>query len=715
MRTMIVLATALVAAVLWGEVIPFRADKDTDVLLGVKGGKVVDLAGRIAVEKIRATGVEIVQDAVFGEVMRFTGGKNTGLIVPDEGKIGFGRGFTLEGWIYLEHEITNNFRFADKHGENWRTWSFESWLAKDNRFSIGLFGFEPEPIDFTEDEKKHQWGFRPDNHYGGRGGASKGNTPIPVGEWAHVAFTYDASRNLHRLWVNGSVDREFFREHVLSKKVNDEDDAPVRLFGRAEGIKVAQVRLSPVARDLGFTDPVRLFVHENAYRGEGYVHVKPVRDDIPVPVEVEVMNIHVPFISKVSRSTLASVTEPINVPIPKHRFSCSKSDLVVKLKKNGREIWRRETFVMNPTPVGPAMSKMYRDEGPWAREKVDWRIEKDNTFTYKGEPIFPLCIYSGRPDCFDELVDIGFNMIGMRRTKGVKNWEWVKVKEPFFARAAEKGVTLRAHEDKEGRPGQGFIFFMDEPYGYTFEALRDKYMNARNGRAHPTTLPLVATQNNDTRYRETSMCCDILAPDPYNKGRGPFRNIYDSISAACADVDHLKPVMCVIGNYGTDRYRPDSEELRTMCYLAIAAGSTALAFYSWDEGDVPGGPMDTSKKPEQIAAYRRLFKEFKALEPALTTANVGIPKVEPAQPRGFFPCVKKGRDGKIYLIVASDLYRSAVKRIVIPSAAGRKAKLLFGPERVGKWKVKDEIEFLPGGKAEVALPPVSSAVYVFEK
>lgn len=152
-----------------------------------------------------------------------------------------------------------------------------------------------------------------------------------------------------------------------------------------------------------------------------------------------------------------------------------------------------------------------------------------------------------------------------------------------------------------------------------------------------------------------------------------------------------------------------------MCYLAIAAGSTALAFYSWDEGDVPGGNMDTSKKPNQIAAYRRLFKEFKALEPALTTVNVGIPKVEPASPRGFFPCVKKGRDKKVYLMIASDLYRSATRKIVIPSAKGKRAKLLFGPEREGKLSAKSEIVFDAQGAAEVTLPPVSSAVYEITK
>lgn len=692
----------------------FRVDKDTCCLIAPRKGAIADVSGNVDAAKIVVDGVEIVKDKDFGEVLRFSGGN--GITVPDEGKIDFKDGITLEAWVYFEKALGNSVGFAHKYGKDWQRRSFETSLVKDNKFSIWLLGLEPEKIDFTQDELKHHWRLKPDGSYGGRGGCSNGNTPMPTGTWSHVAFTYDPVRRLNRIWVNGSIDREYFRQHALNPMICDEDDAPLRLFEKAKDIKVAQFRLSRRARVFGETPPVRVYIHENAYRHEGYVHIEPIRDDLPLPLEVEVMNIQVPFISRVNRYTMRSATRGFNVGIPKHDFVCIRSDLVVKLKKDGREFWRQESLIMNPSPVSAQMARFYGNKAPYAiPPKNDWSIEKDNTFSYKGKPFFPLKLYFARPQYFDLVADIGFNMIGMRRDKGMKPWEFAKVMEPFYAKAAARGITIECDGDVEGRPGQGFITLYDEPYGFTFESHRLGYMDARNGRVHAATLPIVATQNNDTRYRETSMCCDILAPDPYNIGRTPLRSVYDAIRAACEDVDHLKPVMCIIGNYAGDDKRPDAEELRTECYLAIAAGSTGLAFYSWDEGDEPGGPYDTSKKPEQIESYRKLFKEFKVLEPALTTANVGIPRVEPAEPRGFFPCVKKGRDGKIYLIVASDLYRSAMKRIVIPSAAGRKAKLLFGPGRVGKWKVKDEIEFLPGGKAEVALPPVSSAVYVFEK
>ena len=126
--------------------------------------------------------------------------------------------------------------------------------------------------------------------------------------------------------------------------------------------------------------------------------------------------------------------------------------------------------------------------------------------------------------------------------------------------------------------------------------------------------------------------------------------------------------------------------------------------------------MDTTLKPGQIEAYRKLFKEFKALDAALTVPNVkNAVRIEPALPRGFFPCVKKGRDKKVYLFVSSDLYRSTTKTVVMKSAAGRTAKLLFGPWREGMLKeASKELVFDANGKAELTLPPVSSAVYVFE-
>lgn len=710
----------LVPTVLFADVVRMKPDARTSFLVQPEEGAIVDVAGKIPAEAIRVSGVTVEKDPVFGEVMVPQGGK-CGVTVPDEGRIAFRGGATLEALVWLEPGRKDNVSIASKDGRNWQRRTFAVHVTAGDRFTLDHYATKDEPIDFTEEELKHHWGFRPDSSYGGLKSGTNGNTPVATGKWVRVAWTYDEKRALVRTWVDGSIDREFFeREPMVSHELADEDDAPVVLFSRAQGVRIAQVRLSQGARLLGVTPPVRVFVHESPYwKKGGYVHVKPVADDLPLPVEIEVMNVHIPFMAKVNRATLDSSTEAVNVPIPKHDFNNAWSDLVVKLKKDGRELWRQECMIGNPSPCSQEMADFYSGRRPYPSKatKPEWNIGEDNTFYYKGRPLLPIKLYFARPANWELVTELGFNMIGFRGDKGQKPWQKSAMIEPFYAKAAEKGVTLCTDGDVAGRPGQGFDMAFDEPYSYNFERFRRTYLEKRATRARSSLLPVYSSQNNQTRYRETSMCCDVLGPDPYNKGRTPFRGVYDAILGAVLQVDDRKPVMSVIGNYGTDRFRPDPEDLRTMCYLSIEAGARALSFYSWDEGEEPGGPMDTTCKPQQIEAYRRLFAEFRTIDPALTVPNVkDAVRIEPAQPRGFFACAKKGRDRKVYLIVSSDLYRSTAKTVVMPSAADRRAKLLFGPWREGmKMEASKELVFDAQGKAQLSLPPVSSAVYVFEK
>lgn len=149
------------------------------------------------------------------------------------------------------------------------------------------------------------------------------------------------------------------------------------------------------------------------------------------------------------------------------------------------------------------------------------------------------------------------------------------------------------------------------------------------------------------------------------------------------------------------------------CYMAVIGGARGLAFYSWDEGDEPGGNTDTATKPNQLASYRSLFAEFRELDTALTTPNLADePTVEPAEPRGVFACLKKGRDGRTYLFVASDLFRTTTHTLSVPAAAGRTATLLYGGTRSG---MTASLKFSSDGKAQLAMPPISAGVYRFEK
>lgn len=151
-----------------------------------------------------------------------------------------------------------------------------------------------------------------------------------------------------------------------------------------------------------------------------------------------------------------------------------------------------------------------------------------------------------------------------------------------------------------------------------------------------------------------------------------------------------------------------------MSYLAVVGGANMLAYYAWDEGDEPGGLQDSSLMPHVIDDYRRLLAELRSLEWALSVPNADPgPTIEPARPRGFFACAKKarGNDPRTCIIIASDLYRTTTRAIVYPSAAGKKATLLFGPGREGD--ATRELDFDAEGRAQVTIPPLSTLVFAY--
>lgn len=701
----------------------FPADKDTQFLLRAEKGRVVDVTGRIT--DLGLKGVETVVDPDYGEVLRFTGVKYGGITVPDGGRISFRDGVTVEALVYLEQDVAKGgFSFAGKsmRGQNWDDSSFGLVFEEGNVFTINHLANGNEDIDFTEDEKPNHWYFKCRARYPGRHGAAHGFEVLPVGEWVHVAWTYDAKRGLSRSWVNGSIDREGFETRCgrTGGELVDLDEAPVSLFRDAKGVKVAAIRFSSKARLLGETAPVRVFIHEKAW-GTSYVHLKPIVDTIPFPVEVEVCNVTSHGGKARPNRVVWTNDAPLCVDIPEAKVKCHVSDLVVRLKKDGREFYRHQALVRNPSPTTAKITRVYRHEPPkpdgCKRSTPLWKLNADRTITLDGKPFFPLALWGGSVAGFEQAIDLGFNVISLRRPeKEFTKDQWRTERERYFDLAAAKGAMVVPEVESE-REGQGFVIGMDEPWGYSFEVFRAKYFEARNGRAHPAELPMVATQNNWQRYRETAQCCDILAPDPYVNGCAPFRNILDSVKTCLADTDGRTPILPILGNYGTAKNRPDAEELRTEAYLAIIAGASGLGFYSWDDGEKDHGTTDTGRMPEQLESYRKLFAELKELAPVLTTPNAE--EVETEGPRGFFGCVRNVKadhrqkvKAATYLLVASDLYRTTAKTVAAPSLAGRTLKLVKGPYGGGATETP---VFDASGRAKLKLPPLSAAVYEIEK
>ena len=695
-----------------------QADKATLLLLEPDVMDLVDASGHIPQADIKVENGEIADDPVAGAVLRF-GGNPGSVTISDKGRLAFLDGATVEAWVFLEEDVGDKpFGLAEKAAPKGDRATFGLSLHKGNRLTLDYVCLNGEVADYTDEEGVHVRKATPEGRlYPGRCNTMNGLSLFPAGKWTHVAFTYDRPRHLIRTWVDFGIDREAFNGwREVATELMDDDDVPLVLFKGATNLRVAQVHVASAAKKIGIAPPVLVHATELAYRGYGYIHVVQTSDDLPLPCEVLVGNLDPPSQNAVNRYVIND-REPHNFLIPPHRYRNVTSELVVRFLHKGREIHRYETLICNPSAEGPANWRFLRG-APWTSGPLhpDWWLGDDNVIRYKEKPVFPLATGHVRTNGFELVASLGFTTFGLSKDVGkIQNWQWLKHIEPYFARAAELGVTLTVGECIEDRPAQGFLYAFDEPWGYSFAPKRQRYRNLRAARERPADLPVSGSQNNWQRYRETAACTDVFVIDPYCYGDTMMRFVYDATRAAVRETDGLKPIETIVANYGEAADRPDYDELRTMSYRAVVGGANMLAYYAWDEGDEPGGPQDTSLMPQAIDDYRRLLSELRSLEWALSVPNTEPgPAIEPARPRGFFACAKKarGNDPRTCLIIASDLYRTTTRTIVFPPAAGKKAVLLFGPGREGE--LTRELVFDGEGRAQVTIPPLSTLVFEYE-
>lgn len=694
-----------------------RADKTTLLLLEPGVTDMEDASGHIPKHDIKVENGEIVEDKVAGSALRF-GEKPGSVTIEDKGRLGFSDGVTVEAWVFLEEPVGEKpFGLAEKAGKGMESASFGISLCKGNRLTLDYVGLKGEMPDYTPEEGVHVWKVTPEGRpYPGRCNTMNGLCLFPAGKWTHVAFTFDRPRHLLRTWVDFGVDREAFNAwREVAADLVDDDDVPLVLFKGATNMRVAQLHVASSAKTIGNAPPVRIYLSELAYRGYSYVHVVQTSDDLPLPCEVLVGNMSPPGMNAVNRYVLND-REPHNYLVPVHIYKNVTSTLVVRFLHQGREIHRYETLLCNPSAEGPANWRFLRG-APWQSgpKHPDWWIDGGNVIRHHGKPVFPIALSHVRTNAFELVSQLGFDMVGPAKDN-LKDptWKWRQALAPSFRRADELGITLTVDECEEDRPAQGMLYAFDEPWGYSFEPMRQRYRNLRSARERPAELPVSGAQNNWQRYRETAACTDVFAIDPYCRGDTPLRFVYDATRAAVRETDGLKPIETMIGNYGPADERPDYDELRTMSYLAVIGGASMLGYYAWDDGPEPAGPSDSALMPQVVADYRRLLAELHSLDWALTVPNAKPhPTIEPSMPRGFFACAKRERGGteRTCLIVASDLYRTTTRTLVYPPAAGRKVALLFGPGRDGGFT--RELEFDPAGRAQVTIPPLCTLVFAY--
>ena len=279
----------------FADVVPTKlvADKDTCLLLQSDGFDIVDASGRIATDTIKVSNAEMFDDPSGKTVIRF--GETAGCItVPDNGKISFKDGLTVEAWIYLEEDVPDNeyYIVAEKANKAWNQRSFLMTLCKGNVFTLNYLSYYCEhyddaPVPTREGRRSIK------DYYPGQCNTMNGLSRIQKGRWTHIAFTYDRGLRLLRTVVDGGVDREGFNPwYELADEIVDDDSQPINLFKSAKNMRVYQIRISKTARQtLSRPEPFAVYPVEQAYGDCPVVMVAP-KERVKLPVEMSVVNMH---------------------------------------------------------------------------------------------------------------------------------------------------------------------------------------------------------------------------------------------------------------------------------------------------------------------------------------------------------------------------------------------------------------------------------------
>lgn len=124
-------------------------------------------------------GVEWVE-GVLGGALRFDGADGF-VSVPYDPALDVGGGVTIALWAYLESEPDVS------PGNDWR-------------LLVGRNGFKPYGLLIEQDGRLNGSAYVADERQ-----TILSEEPLPVGEWLHIAFTYDAEAGRARLYLQGEV------------------------------------------------------------------------------------------------------------------------------------------------------------------------------------------------------------------------------------------------------------------------------------------------------------------------------------------------------------------------------------------------------------------------------------------------------------------------------------------------------------------------------
>jgi len=647
---------------------------------------------------VKPVGGEYVLENEAG-YWRFGDAPDNSIILPDNGKIKLGDGFSVEADLFLEKPLETEAVFVDKAGVKLK-------LTKENKFDITYIWHENEPRERAGEKYWKSLPVSPQL-------SAEGRQPLPTGEWIRLAFTYDMGKGTTNkslvtatTWINGGKDRQK-RDQTVTPLVENHKQPFVLLKG-VKNCRVGAIRVSDIPRRLEPLPPALVFVNQLRWQNKILVTLDDFALNVPLPLELVLsyhgMDFNTPLCYPPIRKKLAS-RERISVEMPLASiFKPSLNYIRIQLFSGERQLLDESRMVVNAAPP-----------------QGSCQIGSDRTISYNGRAMFPRRIIGVFAEDFPVVAKLGFTHVSPRDPtwkmfgcEGVgKAYEDIYVK--LLENAAKDNIRLglpvgaRFAERLQDNPGLGDWSNFDEPWAY-FDFLRQRYsMMVLLG----PNAPVLGAQCFKGLMREAAECADILLVDPYPSPYGALRYVYDLTKLGIDGSFGRKPVITVLNCYGygplsrkADHKVPTLDEYRCMLYMAVAAGANGVGIYSWDERTKnPGerGCYYTKEYPEVMAMHKTVNDEIIKLESVLVRPNTGEElKVTPAYD-GFRSCVKE-LGGKKYLIFATDSGTTDKLVIEYPPAADRAARPL------ADGNFKQDLVF-KAGKAAVILPPVASGVF----
>ena len=666
------------------------ADKNTIVLL--KPDENGDLADKKNGIKAVVKGADVMDDPRFGKVFHFGEAAGSGIMIPDGGKFDFSRGITLEMWLQLQGQNSKSPHldgtlFA-KPGSFWVS-------MKNGKISPAWLIF-PTVSVATSTEKQYKY-------YPLDATGFDGNANIPVGRWVHVAVTYDPVTRAIRTWVDGKLDVELyyverdipgFASGVLPLMNNPENE--LRVAYDLKNVRVADIRVSSIARTIEPLPPFETYVQALPYRQESAVTIDNIDpEQLPLTVILKSEN------SELQRFLLTNNHKKVIIfksPVVSGLYS-----LIIKAISNHTEVYSRQLNVF---------------AGDGSKDAV--RFDESNRLLINGKLLFPLMVYHAFIEDVPALAKLGFNMFTPRYPNSASmDMSPIDVKSILLAKqyleaAKASGIYavmpggiftgggnnisinelgIRTLTDTAGL---ALWYGADEPGKKRLKELQPGYTIAKE----ISHRPILVVTNMTFHIAKTTEVADIVGVDPYPIPNVSLRSVADHTRYAVNASGGLKPVFTVLPQYGGKQ--PSVDELRCMAYLAIVSGANGLGIYAWDDRQaITQKGWYTKGNPEDFKVLQTVMSELSSLQDIFlipnSTRNISVAPKNQA----LHVALKEGGTSR-YLMVVNDSRAEQEATLTIESLQSSDGENIRNS--VDKLSIR-------GGRVSLQLPPLGAKLY----